>query len=611
MKIHERKINWIVLLLAAFVLCTNAIAQISFVNVQPEIGQAFGRNANTSTWGDVDNDGDLDIYVCSGDTNGLYMNDLDVSGRFILADETVIPLIMQGGPRSVIMGDIDNDDDLDICCVMQENRVYLLINQLSETGTLSFVDIAEDVGMALEGMRYYSATMADYNNDTYLDIMITGLANAGWVPTVLFKNLGIVDGQLAFQEVADESGIYSVLGMEMMGSVWGDYDNDGDQDIFIPTYPTYPAFLYSNNGDATFTDVTVETGIENSLGSSRGSDFIDYDNDGDLDVYITRVKYADRPNMDTCQLLRNDNGVFVDVPSAQVVARTIRGMAWVDYDNDGDPDLHLVEEGGRDILFRNDGNDIFVDVAEEVGLLKTVVDGWPVEMSTRGGQTWADWDADGDLDLILPSYSYPYLMRNDGGNSNNWLEIKLKGVLSNRSAAGARVIAVAQDLKQMREVHIGSGYLTGPPLDVHLGFGQRTNVDSLIVRWSRGTIDVLTDVEVNQIISIEEGSAPTIVASNSTILPAEFGLEQNYPNPFNPVTTIDYCLSRKSRVELAVYDLGGRKIRTLVSSAKEPGSHSAIWNGCDSQGKFVASGIYFYRLTTDRRTLSRKMTLLK
>jgi len=178
-----------VLILAIF---NNSNAQISFVDVQSKIGLDFPHGTNTSTWGDVDHDGDIDVYCATEGGGYLFFNDLDVSGKFVIADTTVMPIVL-GSPRAVIMGDVDNDGDLDIVDSRTYTKVYLLINQLAETGSLRFVDIADKVDMSGPlNMNFYSATMADYNNDTLLDIMITE-AEGLW-ETRLFKNRGVVAG---------------------------------------------------------------------------------------------------------------------------------------------------------------------------------------------------------------------------------------------------------------------------------------------------------------------------------------------------------------------------------------------------------------------------------
>ena len=284
-------------------------------------------------------------------------------------------------------------------------------------------------------------------------------------------------------------------------------------------------------------------------------------------------------------------------------------MSSADYDNDGDLDLQLLNREGVDFLLRNDGNNSFVDVAEVSGLTQIESpDGWGMlEILDRGSPTWADWDADGDLDLLLPSNSglKPYLMQNNGGNSNNFLQLKLTGIQSNRSAVGARVIAISDGLKQMREIYVGSGY-SSPPLDVHFGFGQRTIVDSLIIKWPSGIIDKFIDVAVNQMLSIEEGSSSSEVETKKNILISRFQLYQNYPNPFNSSTIISFSLMSHENVKLTIYDLLGREIDIITNREYSAGTHKLQYNAID-----LLSGVYFYKLEVGNFIDMKKLIVLR
>ena len=599
-------------ILFLIVMIVRVYGQVTFKNVQPEIGEAFADWPNTAAWGDIDNDGDLDVYMSIGSRQGndLMINDLSASGKFNRADTLMAHYVKTRRPRQVLMGDVDNDWDLDLMAIADEKKISLMINKLAETDSLWFEDVSEQTGIAHLDEKYYAASMADYNNDGLLDIFISGLSEEALMPSLLFKNTTPVGGSLSFEELAESAGIFSLDGWGMATGSWGDYDNDGDQDIFIATMPTWPVLLFRNESDGTFTEVAIETGFADSFGNSRAAIWGDYDNDGDLDIYISRATYTDLPDMDTCELWRNDDGYFNLVEAARVVQRTIRGAAWGDYDNDGDLDLHLSEDGKPDIMFRNDGNDTFVDVAETVGLIQ-VEDpngGGMLDIQDRGGQTWADWDADGDLDLLLPSEMglQPYLMQNDGGNANNWLEVKLIGIQSNRYGVGTRIIALSGELKQIREVHIGSGYLCGPPTDVHFGFQQRSTIDSLIVRWPSGPIDALTDVAVKQMLSIEEGSTISSVGQKNKTVLKGFALMQNYPNPFNPETRITYEIMQTGQVQLNVFTITGQHVATLVDGMQTNGRYSVLFDV-----NSLPSGMYFYRLSAGGFVAQHKMILLR
>ncbi|NLP11841.1 T9SS type A sorting domain-containing protein [bacterium] len=603
-----------VALLAAFlwIMVGSATAQVTFKNVTPIIGTAFQVYPNCAAWGDIDNDGDLDVYTSQGSQmgNDLMINDLNGSGKFVRGDTLAGVFIRTAGPRSVLIVDIDNDGDQDIMAIADRTQTHLCLNQLMETGSLVFQDVSEAVGIAHVNEAYYCANLADFDNDGRLDIFLAGLSSTAWPPSLLYKNTMMPGGPLTFEDVTETSGIFSMMGMSIVCGAWADYDNDGDQDLLTPTSETWPVFFYRNEGNGVFTEISEENGLSASYGSCRAGLWADYDNDGDLDVYITRCLTADMPDVDTCELWRNDNGYFVEVPSARVDGKEIRGGAWGDYDNDGDLDLHLLDGSKVDIMFRNDGNDVFVDVVESVGLAKTeAAGGWGLmEIKDRGGQTFADWDADGDLDLFLPGDvgTKPYLMQNNGGNMNNWLEVRLTGVTSNRNGIGARVIAKAGDLRQIREVCMGSGYLCGPPTDCHFGLAKKTVVDSLIILWPSGAKDIYTGVAVNQLLKLTAGAGSTAVEKQEGTLPRRFTLGQNYPNPFNPTTEIVYEVPAAGRVRLEVYAVNGQWVTTLVDKVQPGGPYTARFDAGS-----LAGGVYFYRLITDQRVVQKKMILVK
>ena len=612
-----KTLTFIVVSLLICVFTSHSNAQVTFKNVQAEIGEEFAFYPNFVAWGDVDNDGDLDVYMNLGAKvgNDLMINYLNGSGKFLRADTLGAHFIRTSGPRGVVMADLENDGDLDMLVINDRIKIYLLVNMLVETDSLWFEDKSDVTGIAHPEEAYYDASFADYNNDGMLDIFLAGMATEGWTPSLLYKNIGTESDPLVYEEVSEQAGIFSMLGMGVVTGTWGDYDNDGDQDLMNPTANTFPVFLYQNNEDGTFTEVSEQVGLGESLGSCRGGVWADYDNDGDLDIYLARANYDGLPDMDISQLWRNDGGVFHEVESARLPGRVFRGVGWGDYDNDGDLDLYLAEEGRDDVLLRNDGNDTFVDVASTIGLTQyESPDGWgTLNIMDRGGQTWADWDGDGDLDVLLPSQSgnKPYLMQNNGGNDNNWLEVKLTGVVSNRSAAGARVFAVTGDLRQMREISIGAGYLSSPPLDCHFGFGSTTIIDSLIIKWPSEILDVYTNVAVNQILSLKEGDGATGVAKEDDFLPERFTLQQNYPNPFNSTTNIEFNLSKKETVTLELFNLLGEKIVTLIQGDLAVGHHKVLWNGKDKSGRDMPSGIYLCRLKTESFQKTMKMILSK
>jgi hypothetical protein len=304
----------------------------------------------------------------------------------------------------------------------------------------------------------------------------------------------------------------------------------------------------------------------------------DYDNDGDLDLYVTNGSQANK-------LFRNDGGGAWSDATAGPLGDTREGtgLAWGDADNDGDLDLYLVNWTTSNVMFRNDGG-TFVDATVS-----------PLDNGGPGkGAAWCDVDDDGDLDLYLANSGQSNkLFRNDT-SGNRWLHVELTGTASNRSAIGARVIAVTPGLRQVREVSGGAGIGSQGSLAVEFGLGSSASVDSLVVRWPSGTVQVLTGVAADQRLPLTEPTAtaaPTAPGIAGRSRPA--GAD---PNPFQAATAIRYELAVHSVVALGIFDVQGRCVRRLDSGAEGPGPHEAVWDGRDDAGRLLPGGVYFYRL---------------
>jgi hypothetical protein len=247
-----------------------------------------------------------------------------------------------------------------------------------------------------------------------------------------------------------------------MGVDAGDYDNDGDLDLFVTNFQWEPNALYRNRGRGVFTYASFSAGVgaESLPYLGFGTDFFDYDNDGDQDIYVTNGHV-------------NDNIHLFD--SAAFYAQ--KGQ-----------------------LFRNDGAGHFTEVSGISG------PGRLIEMVGRGA-AFGDYDNDGDIDIfVVNNNQKAILLRNDGGNQNNYLLLKLVGRISNRDAIGTRVRVVSGDLIQMDEVKSGTSYLSQNDLRLHFGLGQRKLVDRVEIRWPSGITQTLTDVQVNRVVRVEEPS---------------------------------------------------------------------------------------------------------
>jgi len=289
-------------------------------------------------------------------------------------------------------------------------------------------------------------------------------------------------------------------------------------DLFV-TNDMVPNFLYRNNGDGTFTETALRSGVayneDGKAEAGMGTDFGDYDNDGDLDLFVASFQWES----DT--LYRNEgHGLFSDVTFAAGLGKETLGVltfgvGFSDYDNDGDLDLYianghvdsnidlfdrLVTYAQADQLFRNNGDGTFTDVSGTSGpgfALKTV----------GRGTAFGDYDDDGDLDVFVVCNGQPgMLLRNDGGNRNHWVGLRLIGRRSNRDGIGARVRVFSGDLVQVDEVRSGSSYLSQNDLRLFFGIGDRAHVDRIEIRWPSGIVQTLYDLKVDQILTVEEAA---------------------------------------------------------------------------------------------------------
>jgi hypothetical protein len=254
-----------------------------------------------------------------------------------------------------------------------------------------------------------------------------------------------------------------------------------------------------------FEEVALEAGVafgrSGEATSSMAVDFADFDADGLLDMYVSDMTYS--------TLFRNEGEAFRDVTyPAGVASPAGQFVGWstgfLDYDNDGDPDLfqtngeldHLF--GQEDQLFENLGRGEFRDVSVERGLY------FQQEFVGRGG-AFGDYDNDGDVDAFIVNLNdRPVLLRNEGGNLNNWLLLELVGTSSNRDAIGARVTLAAGGTEQIAQKKNATGYLSQSDHRMHFGLGDISTVDRIDIVWPSGTVQVLENVQANQILTVEE-----------------------------------------------------------------------------------------------------------
>jgi hypothetical protein len=486
---------------------------------------------------DYDRDGDVDIYFLNGaplkgtkvdvpPTNALYRND----GDFKFTDVTDQAGVGDMGfGLGVAVGDYDKDGDLDI---FVNNYGPNILYRNNGDGT--FTDVGKEAGVANGNRVGAGANFIDIDNDGNLDLFAANYVDwspdvhierhlGPWMvypgprdylrsPNALYRNNG--DG--TFADVSETSGIASHVGAGM-GTVCVDSDNDGDTDIIVAN-DDWGNFLFQNDGTGKFTEVGLASGIAHDLnGSAQSSMGIacgDYNNDGWLDLQMTSYQ------TELATLYENlGGGFFNDVTRVTGAGEgTLVEVTWgnglADFDNDGDRDLFIAAGHLNDnvekytdlttyyapnILLMNTGDGKFVDVSDECG------DGLAVKLASRGA-AFDDLDNDGDIDaVILNTRREPTILRNESATGNHWIQIRLRGVKSNRDGVGAHVKVVAGDLRQIDEVHSGQGYQSHYGMRLHFGLGGRDRIDRIEVHWIGGGVDVLENVAVDRLLTITEG----------------------------------------------------------------------------------------------------------
>ena len=299
-------------------------------------------------------------------------------------------------------------------------------------------------------------------------------------------------------------GVYFPEG-RAMGVGIADYDNDGFVDIYVAN-DHMVNYMFHNEGGKSFKEVGVMTGVAfNQVGEgtiSMAVDFADFNGDGLMDLFVSDDAY--------CSLYENQgNGLFTEQSyNSGIAVATAQHIGWassfIDYDNDGDKDIFKVNGelkhlyGQEDQLFENRGNGKFVDVSTDRGA-------YFKEALVGRGACFGDYDNDGDLDAYIVNLNdYGVFLRNDHGNEQNWLLIQLVGESTNKDGVGARIKVVAGDLTQTDQKRSSSGYLSQNDPRLHFGLGDHETVDRIEIEWPSGVSQLLTAIDVNQIITITE-----------------------------------------------------------------------------------------------------------
>jgi enediyne biosynthesis protein E4 len=529
--------------------------KVTFTDIRKQAGLTFLQDSTQTEeklyletmgtgvgWLDYDQDGLMDLYfVQSGPTelyrpdhpmrSALYHNNGD--GTFADVTEKAGVAAENHYGQGVAIADYDNDGYPDIY-VTGYQRAILYHNN----GNGTFTDVTAKAGVADEGGWSTSAAWLDYDHDGYLDLVVLNYiewsaANNLWCGEHKpgyrsYCHPGNYKGQHikfyhnnrdnTFTDVSESSGIGKPEA-KGMGVVAADFNNDGWTDIAVAN-DSWPNFLFINKKDGTFQDASFVSGIAASedgrYEAGMGIDSADISGDGRQDIYITHLDF------ELNRLYTNNgDGSFTDATFSSGIgnkAILLSGvsMKFVDYDNDGWPDILQLNGAMVDnvhlyhsevsykeplLMFRNWGKGHFEKVPD--GMLGR---DFSIPIPGRGLAT-ADFNNDGAMDIAINNRGdYPMLLRNDGAFANHWLEILLIGTKSNRDGIGASLKLTAQGETRVEQAKGGMSYMSASDPRIHFGLGKRAAIDLLEITWPSGQVDRLKDVPVDKIIAVKEGA---------------------------------------------------------------------------------------------------------
>jgi len=545
-----------------------------------------------ASWIDYDKDGHLDLFA---NPEFLFHNNGD--GTF-----TQVPQSQHGINSGSLSGDIhdghtwgdfDNDGWIDVYLA---NRTSALFRN-NHDGTFSKVE-----GVISTGVNGWAAAWGDYDKDSYLDLMVThpcgfiGACHGNW----LFKS----DGAGGF--TSESNDVTTGFDAYTVGS-WSDFDQDGDLDLFIGSGEVAqlsPDNIYFNQlaetGTATLLKSTC-AGLCTDPRDGQNWNWIDYDNDGDLDGFVTNYTKAN-------DFYRNDGGTFTKLTPAILgadMASVLIGNwltnVWADFDNDGDLDLYLGNDNNAsDFLYLNDGDGTFTKTTQA----------FSYNAANRGASA-GDYDNDGDVDLfILASNAAGKGLYQNNGNGNTWANFELTGAVTNRSAIGTKVRAKAiingVAVWQMREISSQNSFCGANDLRVHFGLKDAQRIDSLIVDWPIGLPEVYTNIQVNQFCKIMQGGGSTCAIATAVKEVNKPAIQLSItPNPsYGEPIQLTYHLDRRADVLLQIINAEGK-------TYWKDSFPNTLTDTLTVHGKDWPTGTYFIKLQAGEHLLTQSFILAR
>lgn len=534
---------------------------------------------------DMNNDGWDDIFfsngLASGQANFLYINNKNGTFTTITSDDIVSE---NGRSDGVSFADVDNDGDLDC---------FEVTYGFGGTGNKNYFyrnngdgSFTYEPGIAMGSILTFSemANWVDINNDQFLDLYFTN--SAVDLENLYYENQG--DG--TFQQITNLSITSETLQSRSID--WIDYDNDGDSDLYVTNENNANNSLFRNDGPDTFTQIT-NLAISLDGSTTAGSSWADIDNDGDFDLFLANWEGENNT------LYLNNGGVFVEQTTSPIASGggNSFGSAFGDIDNDGDLDLFVCNAyftgQNTNFVYMNNGDGTFTQDTSST-------------LANQSGNTFGcafgDYDNDGWLDIILANTlgeNQSNSLYHNTGTGNNWVKVLLKGTVSNSSAIGAKIRVNAQiggaNSWQIRSVSAASGYCSQNSYNNHFGLGNASIVDAIEVTWPSGTVELFNNLEINAHYVIEEGTG--IVLGAITSIPKPLNVTV-YPIPAIDELEIKINDPQFDYIFLELFDLQAKKV------------FEQSYNTTDSikllKGN-LSSGAYVLKLSSGDHSITKKI----
>ncbi|HEY4787825.1 MAG TPA: CRTAC1 family protein [Bacteroidales bacterium] len=454
-------------------------ANVSFTDMRRNFGVAVV---------DMNNDSYPDLFFNNMTTPcDLYINK---AGTEFLKTDTTDLIKHIGWATGQAWADYDNDGYMDFLLTYQDysgNKLY------HNNGKGGFDPVKTGLVVTDKGPSFHPA-WADINNDGFVDLLVSNCTYFGDKKDTKFM-VYLNDGKGNFKPFTDE--VLTKLTESSSSSNFCDYDQDGDADLLVTTWGK-GAFILKNEGNGIFKRLPD---LEGANGNLITCTWVDYDNDGDFDIFITRGHPDEASNL-LYQNMGNDKFVLVTGSEITKPMGNFWNAGWGDFDNDGDLDLCYTSLLKQNFLFENNGDGTFKPITDNIVVTDT-------SAKTGCSAVWADYDNDGDLDLVLCNIAngkFP-IYRNKG-NANHWLTLKCEGTTSNRAGIGAvvkiRTTIGGKKVWQIRQVASVEAFRAVNPI-LHFGLGDAPAIDEMIVTWPSGLVQKLKNIKADRFVTVKEG----------------------------------------------------------------------------------------------------------